>query len=244
MDLEFEAARVAETAQWGRWENEDAAFLDGGEFLTDDGEQTIAFEVGFGAIGEVVKDEESGTDVGLIGLEDGGVAGDGEGVGDAGDFAGHGVHPADNGIGALEGGGIGELDENEGVTEVLRRDEAAGDFVEDFASEADEGGVGDEHEDGDANEQADECGVGVGAEFEEAVEGAEEPAEEEVDELREFVRLGAMGLQKDRTEGGAEGDGIEGRDDGGDGDGEGELFVKLAGDAADEGGGNEDGAED
>ena len=180
----------------------------------------------------------------MIGLEDGGVAGDGEGVGDAGDFSGHGVHAAHDGIGAFEGGGVGELDEDEGVTEVLGGNEAAGDFVEDFASEADEGGVGDDDEDGDANEEADEGGVGVSAEFEEAIEGAEEPSEEEIDEPCEFVRLGAMRLQKDGAKGGAERDGVEGGDDGGDGDGESELFVELAGDTGDKSGRDEHGAED
>ncbi len=105
--------------------------------MTDDGEQSIALEVGIGAFGEVIEDEKGGADVGLIGLEDGGVAGDGEGVGDAGDFAGHGVHAAHDGIGSFEGGGVGELDEYEGVTEVLGGNEAAGDLLEHFAREAD-----------------------------------------------------------------------------------------------------------
>src|SRR5262249_35181192 len=43
--------------------------------------------------------------------------------------------------------------------------------------------------------------------------------------------------------GGTERKGVEGGDDGRDGDGDGELFVELPTEAADEGGGHEDGAE-
>ena len=48
-----------------------------------------------------------------------------------------------------------------------------------------------------------------------------------------------MTLEQHRAQGRGERQGVECGDDGGDGDGDGELFVKLAGQPADEGGGNE-----
>ena len=53
----------------------------------------------------------------------------------------------------------------------------------------------------------------------------------------------SMFLEQDGAQRGRKREGIERRDDGRDGDGDGELLVELAGKPADEGGGNEHGAE-
>ena len=58
-------------------------------------------------------------------------------------------------------------------------------------------------------------------------------------EEKEFGRL--FGFQKQGTKCGAQGEGVEPADYRRDGDRQGELFVQLAGDAADKGRGNKDG---
>ena len=241
LHLDFEAPSITETTQWRRWQHEHAPFLNGGEFFADAGEKAVAFHLGRGALGEVIEDEEGRADVGLIRLQNGGVTGDGEGVRDAGDLLRHAVHLAHDSIGAVEGGSIGELHEHDGVTHVLSWDVAAGHSIEDLLREEEQPDVAKDHQKREADELSYEPSIEVGAEVEDLVKQTEEPAEEEIDELREPVGLGTVRLQQDGTERGAERERIEGRDDRGDGDGERELFIKLSGDAADESGGHKHG---
>mgnify|MGYP007026932923 CR=1 FL=1 len=243
LHLDFEAAGIAETTQWRRWQHEHAPFLNGGEFFADAGEQAVAFHLGRGALGEVIEDEEGRADVGLVCLKHRGITGDGEGVDDARDLLRHAVHLAHDGVGAVKGGGIGELHEHNGVSHVLRRDVAAGHGIEDLLREEEQPDVAKDHQKREADELAYEPSIEAGAEVEDLVKQAEEPAEEEIDELREPVGLGTVRLQQDGTERGAERERIEGGDDRGDGDGERELFIKLSGDAADERGGHKHGAQ-
>ncbi len=69
---------------------------------------------------------------------------------------------------------------------------------------------------------------------EDLVEQPEEPAEAEVQEPGERVDVFVALLQQDRAQGRAERQRVEGRDDRGNGDGQGELAEELAGDSRDE----------
>ena len=108
-------------------------------------------------------------------------------MGDARGVAGDVVDAADDGVGAFEGGGVGQLDHGDHVAHVLRRDETDGDLAEEPSAKDGEAGVDDENQQGDAGEAADEAGVGRRSPFERLVEDAEEPSEHGVEGAGEEV---------------------------------------------------------
>ena len=163
---------------------------------------------------------------------------------DTGVFHGDVGHFADDIVGAIESGAVGKLGEGDEIAFVLRGNEACRNASEATDGESDEAGVDEQSDEAGAHGVADEFAVAVGRSAEEAIEDFEEPAEGEINAAGEDVFLGLARLEEESGESGAESERVERGDDGGDGDGEGKLFVELTGETDDEGGRNEDGRED
>src|SRR5581483_6759018 len=177
-------------------------------------------------------DEEKGV-VGGLSLaeeaetEDGGVVLDGRILGeDLFDFLAEGV-------GAVEGGGFGELDIDEAVALIFFGEEGRGQFAADEHGGDGDAGEEEEADDAAADEKGAPMDVAVGGFAEDAVEPGEEAGE------------GAMGFffgsEQQGGQSRAERKGVEGGENNGDGNGESELLIEAAGDAGDENGGHEDG---
>ena len=195
LHLDLKASSIAETPQRRRRQHEHTTFLDGGELLPDRGQQTVAFEFRTAALGELIEDEKGRAHVGLVSLQNGGVPRDGEGVGDAGDLSRHGIHAAHDGVGALEGGGIRKLNEDDGVTHVLGGNVAAGHLLKNSLREENQARVAEKDQQRQADQFTHQARVEFRAEVKDPVEKAEEPAEKKIDEPGESVRFGSVGLQ-------------------------------------------------
>jgi hypothetical protein len=140
--------------------------------------------------------------------------------------------PPDHSLRALERGGVGELRIDDQIALVLLRDETGRHPSEAHIGQADEPEIDEEHERGHAQQAADQSLVECCGLTERSVEAAEEPSQKPVEHAPEPVPAGPMRLQQERAERGAQCERVEGRDHRRDCDGEGELAVKLPGDAA------------
>src|SRR5207253_869413 len=170
-----------------------------------------------------------------------GVTCDGEGVAHAGHTVGGFGHASHDLFGAVEGGGVRHLEHGDQVTAVLLRDKAGGRAFESDVGQVDELEVDDQGDDGEANDAVGNGDVAGGERAQHAVKDAEKPAEDEIEQACKPILLSLARLEEERGHGGAEGQRIDGRENGRDGNGEGELAIELTGDAADEGDGDEDG---
>ena len=74
LHLEFESARVAETAQRRRRQDQYASFLHHGELLANGRQQFLTPQVRVFAFVEPVQDEKCRADIGLVGLQHGRIA--------------------------------------------------------------------------------------------------------------------------------------------------------------------------
>ena len=243
-DVELEAADGAETLNRRRREDGDEGFLDGAELLIQVGGDGVGGEFGRFALVEGLERGEDNTGIGAIGETVDGETGKGDGVLDTGVFHGDVGHFANDIVGAIESGAVGELRESDEIAFILRGNEARRNASEATDGESDETGVDEQSDEAGAHGVTDEFAVAVGRSVEKAIEDFEEPAEGEINAAGEDVFLGLARLEEESGESGAESERVERGDDGGDGDGEGKLFVELAGETDDEGGGNEDGGED
>ena len=179
--------------------------MNGGELFADDRENPFTLEFGSLTFGKVIEDEECRADIGLVGLQHGGITRDGKGVGDAGYFTRHGIHFTHHGIRALEGRSVRQLHQHDGIAHVLGRNEAGRHILEQLACESDQCGVTDEHQHGQTDEFANQPGIQIGAKLEHAVEAPEEPSKQEVQDTAEPVRRRTVRLQQDGAERGTEG---------------------------------------
>ena len=129
----------------------------------------------------------------------------------------------------MERGSVGQLDVDQQEPVILKGEESEGNPRDAVEGQNDD--PGEEHE-GDGNaadEQVDGSGIGTG-----------QPAENPVECLEERIAGRAVGLEQQGTEGGAQGQGVDRAEEGGDRDGETELAVELADHAAEERRGRED----
>src|SRR5205823_10641163 len=145
-----------------------------------------------------------------------------------------------DGIGPLERRPVGELDRDDEVALVLRRNEARRDGPEPDHDETEQEGIGGEREGGSAYQAADGPSVALAGPLEDPVESPEEPPEQAVPQASEPVLLGALGLEEERAHRRAQREGVERRQDGRHRDRERELAIELARDAAEEGRRHED----
>ena len=148
-------------------------------------------------------------------------------------------HPLADRLGALEGRAVGKLEKAEDIALVLGRDEARRHLVEAEPGQAQQCRIDHERHAAMPQHPAQHPDVVGPAALEQAVEAAEQPIHRVVDDAANEVLGRVVGLEQQRAEGGAERQRVERGDQGGNGDGQRKLLVELAGDAADEGGGNE-----
>lgn len=132
-----------------------------------------------------------------------------------------------DGFRSVDRGGVRKLDVRNEVAFVLLRDESHGGFQKAVAGESEQAEVEDGDDGGDPGESGHSFPVTVADEFKDGVESPEEPAEEKIEQFGEGVFLGAGRLEQDGRERGAQGHGVEGGNDGGDGDGQRELPVEF-----------------
>ena len=243
LDVHFESANGTDVDR-GRHDGEDERFRDAAELAVQRGRDGRAGEVGRLALFKVLQAEEDDA-----GIRRDAEAADAEprelhGAFHAGNLQPDLAHAPHHGIGAIERRAFRQLSEGDEVLLVLRGDEAGRNFREAPAGEIDESRVEDESDEALAQHAAHRRAVFVARPRERAIKRAEDPAEHPVhdprdDVLRSFVipeqHCGERGRKRERVERG---------DDGRDGDGDGELLVELAGQAADERRGNEHRAED
>src|SRR5207247_8323390 len=104
-----------------------------------------------------------------------------------------------DGVGPLERRPVGELDRDDEVALVLRRNEACRDGPEPDHDETEQQGIGGERKGGSAYQAADGPSIAMAGPLENPVEHAEEPAEEAVPQASEPVLLGALGLEEEHA---------------------------------------------
>ena len=145
------------------------------------------------------------------------------------------AHAPDHVLGAVEGRAVGELGEADEVLLVLGRHEAVGDRPEHADGDAEQDEV-EAHHQRLAREHAPHApAVGPRAVPEDEVEPAEQPAERPVHRAREGVLGLAASLEQQGRQRRRQRQRIDRRDHRRDGDGQRELVVEPAGQAADEG---------
>ncbi len=239
LDLHAEAAELAQALDRGRRIGGDHRVGDLRQLLVQLGHDGVGRQLRRAALVEVVEHLEHRALARAVDQAVHREAREGHRVGDAGRRLDDLVDLVHDGLGAIEGGGVGQLDDGDEVELVLLRHEAGG-----GAQEA-EGGQGQEHAvDGERHGRlaqhpphaADIAGGGAG---EDLVERPKQPTEGAVDQPLEAVLPGAVRLQQDGGQGRRQGQGVERRDDRRDGDGQGELAVEQARQAGEEGGRHE-----
>ena len=154
---------------------------------------------------------------------------------DAGDFLRFGSDGLDGLIGLVQGRPFWQADAGHEVALVFRGHEGR---RQDLIEQAHEAADDDQEDDGIAqvaDAPADAVRIFLLDACKEAVEGSEEFPQ------RPLGNNGVTRLQDGSTEGRRQDEGDDGRNGDADGDGNGELLVQLAGDAAHEGDGDEDG---
>src|SRR5439155_9908413 len=133
-----------------------------------------------------------------------------------------------------------ELDRDDEVALVLRRNEARRDGPEPDHDETEQEGIGGERQDGSADQAADGPSVAMAGPVEHPVECPEEPPEQAVPQPSEPVLLGALGLEEERAHRRTQRERVERREYGRHGDRERELPIELACNAAEKGRRHED----
>ena len=183
LDLQLEAARAAQAVDRRRAEDADPCRRDLAEFLAQPGDDRGRAELRFaGPFLERLEDHEHAADVADVRAQDGRVARQVDGVGDAGLFAGDFAHFADDLVGAVEGGAVGELRVEDQVALVLFGDKADGNGLETEVGESHQADVNQQHDRADSQQAGDHPAVDVDRDVEEPVEAAEECAEQFVDQ--------------------------------------------------------------
>src|SRR5439155_20403862 len=198
LDEELEPARGAEALHGRRWDHEDARLFDLGQAPLQRREEFVGRRPVTPLLPRLRADED-GTGLRAVGARRAREARDRHREVDArrgeDDLAGS---PHD-GVGPLERRPGGELDRDDEVALVLRRNEARRDGPEPDHDETEQQGVGGERKGGSAYQAADGPSIAMAGLLEDPVEQAEEPAEEAVPQASEPVLLGALGLEEERA---------------------------------------------
>ena len=184
------------------------------------------FSSGCVAFVEILERQEDRGGVRLVAAEEI-EAGDFHRVEHAGRFARDLCDLVDDGLRAIERGGVGELRKGDGVAAILRREKTAGHDFESERGQPEQPGIDQEHDDREPSEPCDGVAVGIPAQAKTLLK-PEEPAEQTVEQALEPVLLRAVRLEQERGERGRKGERVERGDGGRDGDGQRELAEELA----------------
>ena len=126
---------------------------------------------------------------------------------------------------------------------ILRRDETGWDFHETEAGKGQQTNVEEKNECAAARDDRDDTAIAPRGSIEASIEQPEKPSKQEIPSAAQPILSGSVRLEKNPAKRGAERQGHKTRKQCRDGDGQRELPVKLAGDPADEGCRDKDGAE-
>src|SRR5207249_8422346 len=137
-------------------------------------------------------------------------------------------------VGALERRAVGELQRDDEIALVLRRDEPRRNRSEADDRENQERDIRAERGSRSMHEAAQSASVAMAGALERAIERAEERPENPIPQASKPILLGAVRLEKQRTHRRAQGERIERRQDRRDRDGQRELTIELPGDTAEE----------
>src|SRR5207245_1617977 len=232
-DEELESARGAEALHRRRWDHEDARLLDLGRAPLQVREELVGRRPVTPLLPRLRADED-GTGVRAVGARRAREPRERHREVDARRGEDDLARSPHDGVGPLERRPVGELDRDDEVALVLRRNEARRDGPEPDHDETEQQGIGGERKGGSAYQAADGPSIAMAGPLEDPVEHAEEPAEEAVPQASEPVLLGALGLEEERAHRRAQRERIERRQYGRHRDREGELPIELARDAAEE----------
>ena len=232
LDVHLEAGRVAEAEHGRRQQREGEALLDPAEAHVDAHRDLAGREL---ARAGLLEPDEHDAGVRRRDEVHGVQSRELHDVRDAGNLERDLAHAPHHGVGAVDRRRLGKLHDREQVLLVLVGDVAALHAAEREDRDHDQDRVDREQPRRARDGAADAAGVTVAGALEQAVEGAEGPAEDALDPAPERVLLRAMGLQQERRERRRERQRVEARDDDGGRDRHGELLVELPGDAAEEG---------
>ena len=228
-----ESGGGSESGKRGHGEGDQEAILNFGEPLVDVSEDGSLVLFRDGAIVPIFEGNEHHGGIRGGRTIDDGISSHREDILHAGDVSDDFTGAGNNFIGPLQGGPIRELDIDHAIAFIFLWDEAGGEFGESKAGEADDTGEDHRSDHGAADRNLHCPGGCVGGGIDCAVE-----------ELEEAAGFFAVLAQKDGTERGAQREGVDGAEDCGNRDGDGELLEECAGDAGDEDGGDEDRQED
>ncbi|MNZ81135.1 hypothetical protein D3C78_997920 [compost metagenome] len=240
LDLQAEATDSAQPLYRRRWEDRDVGVFDISELRVQrggNGRRRLARVL---ALIERLERGEHDAAVRAVGETVDRQAWEGHRVSHARLFEGDLAHLFDHRFSAIEAGCVGQLSEGHQVLLVLRRHESGRCRGEAQPGHDDQAAIDEQGNAAAADDPADGADVAVAGAVEETVERAEQPATEQaLKHFREAVLRCVVFLEQYRCQRRREGQRVERRDHGRDGNGQGELLVELPGKAGDERGGYE-----
>ena len=243
LDLHAKSADGAQAVD-RRWrEHRDEGFFDCAVLLIERSRDGAGRErLGF-ALLEGLQRHEYDAGVGTVGESVDAEARESHRVIDARLLHGDLTHAADHSLRAVEGRRIRQLRETHQVLLVLGGNETRRRACEAHVSQRDQSAVYKECDAAGAHDAAHPADIALGEAREESVERAEETAEQPIEDAGQAIGRGTVLLEEQGGQSRREREGVERRDHRANRDGQGELFIELAGEPADESGGHEHGAE-
>ncbi|MNX87662.1 hypothetical protein D3C86_1195940 [compost metagenome] len=202
LDLQLEAARLAETVDRRRREHGDEGILNARIFLVQLHGDGAAGQFRRLALFEVIENREDDAGVGADGEAVDRQAREGDGVADAGRFHGDIAHPLDDAFRPVECRAIRKLGKADQVLLVLRRHEAARNGREHAVGCSHQRHIDQHHQALARHQPAHGLAIAVRGGAEGAVEAAEEPAENPVHEAGQPVFRCTVFLQQQCRESG------------------------------------------
>ena len=242
-DVEFEAADGAQTHHRRRRNREHKRVLDPRKTLVQRPRNGRAAQVPRSALLKRLEAEKDDARVGSDAETTDAQAGKSNRVLDTRLFQTDLRHAADHRFRAIERGSVGKLREGDEILLVLGRNETGRHFAETPAGEENESAIDQQRDGAFANHAAHAGGVFVAGPGEKPVERPEQPADQFLHQPREPVLRRVMILEQRGAQGRRKRQRIERGDHRRDGNGDGELFVKLTGEAADKCRGHKHGAQ-
>ena len=155
--------------------------------------------LGRGSLREFFEGQENRGGIGLIAakkIE----AGEFDGVKHTGRFTADLGNLVDDGLGAIERRGVGQLGVSDSIAAILCRQKTARDDFEPQAGEGKQADVDEQNDDGQSGKPRDGVAIGVRAPREDFVETLEEPAEQAIQHALKQILLRAARPEEERGE--------------------------------------------
>ncbi len=235
-DLQAEPADGAQALYRRRWEDRHVGFLDIAVLAVQGAGNRTGRHARVFTLVERLEGHEHDAAVRAVGKTVDRQAGERHRAVHARLFQGDLGHALDHVFGAVQARGVRQLSEGHQVLLVLGRYETGRGVGKAEPGQHHQARVQEQGDAAAANHSAYGADITVAGFLEEAVERTEQPAAENlVEHLGEAVLWRVVAAQQHGGQGRGQGQRVEGRDHRGNCDGQGELFVELPGQAADEG---------